>query len=167
MKNECTKWKDHLLEAALTSAAADGLEEHVLKCANCAEELAALRARRERLDALLPLVARGAEPAVEFRSRVLAAAESASEAKRGRRWRLWGLAGAMAAIVATLMIALTLHRGAGRILPENELAGAEKLAKWRAPSDALLETPGREILRTTPKLGESYLHVPAKTDEEE
>src|SRR6266550_3812218 len=104
---------------------------------------------------------------VEFRSRVLAAAESASEAKRGRRWRLWGLAGAMAAIVATLMIALTLHRGAGRILPENELAGAEKLAKWRAPSDALLETPGREILRTTPKLGESYLHVPAKTDEEE
>ncbi len=54
MKNECTKWKDQLLETALTSTAADGLEEHVLKCANCAEELAALCARRERLDALWP-----------------------------------------------------------------------------------------------------------------
>jgi anti-sigma factor RsiW len=167
MKNDCTKWKDDLLEAALTGKAAGGLEEHVLKCANCAEELAALRARRERLDALLPLVAQGAEPPAEFRARVLAAAEPASEAKRGRSWRVWGLAGAMAVIVATLMIGLTLHRRAVRTVPETELAAAEKLAEWRAPSDVLLETPGREILRTTPRLGESYLHVPVKTGEEE
>ncbi len=167
MKNDCTKWKDHLLEAALTGTAAGGLEEHVLKCANCAEELAALRARRERLDALLPLVAEGAEPRAEFRARVLAAAEAASEAKRRRPWRVWGLAGAMAVIVATLMIGLTFHRRAVRTVPETELAAAEKLAEWRAPSDVLLETPGREILRTTPRLGESYLRVPAKTDEEE
>ncbi len=52
-------------------------------------------------------------------------------------------------------------------MPETELAAAEKLAEWRAPSDVLLETPGREILRTTPRLGESYLHVPVKTNEEE
>src|ERR1017187_5983548 len=70
-----------------------GLEEHVLKCANCAEELEALRARRERLDALLPLVAQGAEAPAEFRARVLAAAEATSEAKRGRSLRVWGLAG--------------------------------------------------------------------------
>jgi len=48
-----------------------------------------------------------------------------------------------------------------------ELAGAEKLTEWRAPSDVLLKTPGQEILRTTPRLGESYLHAPVKTDEEE
>jgi anti-sigma factor RsiW len=167
MKNDCTKWKDQLLEAALTGTAAGGLEEHVLKCANCAEELAALRARRERLDALLPLVAQGVEPPAEFRARLLAAAEAASEAKRGRPWRVWGLAGAMAVIVATLMIGLTLHRRAVRTVPETELAAAEKLAEWRAPSDVLLEIPGREILRTTPRLGESYLHIPVKTDEEE
>ncbi|HVS86908.1 MAG TPA: hypothetical protein VHF01_01660 [Candidatus Acidoferrum sp.] len=167
MKNDCTKWKDQLLEAALTGTAAGGLEEHVLRCANCAEELATLRARRERLDALLPLVAQGAEPPAEFRARVLAAAEAASEAKRVRPWRVWGLAGAMAVIVATLMIGLTLHRRAVRTVPKAELAAAEKLAEWRAPSDVLLETPGREILWTTPRLGESYLHVPAKTDEEE
>lgn len=167
MKNDCTKWKDQLLEAALTGTAAGGLEEHVLKCANCAEELAALRVRRQRLDALLPLVAQGAEPPAEFRVRVLAATEAASEAKRGRPGRVWGLAGAMAVIVATLMIVLTLHWRAVRTVPETELAAAEKLAEWRAPSDVLLETPGREILRTTPRLSESYLHVPAKADEEE
>jgi anti-sigma factor RsiW len=167
MKNDCTKWEDQLLEAALTGTAAGGLEEHVLKCANCAEDLAALRARRERLDALLPLVAQGAEPPAEFRARVLAAAEAASEAKRRQPWRVGGLVGAVAVIVATLVIVLTLHRRAVGTVPETELAAAEKLAKWRAPSDVLLETPGREILRTTPRLGESYLHVPVKTDEEE
>jgi anti-sigma factor RsiW len=167
MKNDCTEWKDQLLEAALTGTATAGLKEHVLKCANCAEELAALRARRERLDAVLPLVAQGAEPPAEFRARVLAASEAASEAKRGRPWRVWGLAAAMAVIVATLLIDVTLHRRTVRTVPETELAAAEKLAEWRAPSDVLLETPGREILRTTPRLGESYLHVPAKTDEEE
>src|SRR5260370_31506400 len=167
MKNDCTKWKDQLLEAAMTGTAACGLEEHVLKCANCAEELEALRARRERLDVLLPLVAQGAEAPAEFRARVLAAAEAASEAKRGRPWRGWGLAGAMAVIVATLMIGLTLHRRAVRTVPETQLAAAEKLSEWRAPSDVLLEAPARETLRTTPRLRESYLHVPMETDEEE
>ena len=167
MKNDCTKWKDQLLEAALTGTAAGVLEEHVLKCADCAEELAALRARRERLDALLPLVAQGAEPSAEFRARVLAAAEAAGEAKRGRPWRVWRLAGAVAVTVATLMIGLTLRRTAVRTVPEIELAAAEKLAEWRAPSDVLLETPGQEMLRTTLRLGEAYLHVPVKTDEEE
>jgi len=49
----------------------------------------------------------------------------------------------------------------------SELAAAQKLAEWRAPSDGLLATPGQEILRTMPRLGESYLNVPVKTDEEE
>jgi hypothetical protein len=48
-----------------------------------------------------------------------------------------------------------------------DLAAAQKLAEWRAPSDVLLATPGQEILRTSPKLGESYLRVPAKKNEEE
>jgi len=53
------------------------------------------------------------------------------------------------------------------MIPGDELAAAQKLAEWRAPSDGLLVTPGQEILRTMPRLGESYLNVPAKTDEEE
>jgi hypothetical protein len=53
------------------------------------------------------------------------------------------------------------------MIPRDELAAAQKLAEWRAPSDGLLATPGQEILRTMPKIGESYLNVPAKKDEEE
>lgn len=171
MKNDCGKCKDLLLEAALTGTVANVLKEHLQNCSNCTKELAALRARRERLDALLPLVARGAEPSAEFRARVLAAAETASEPKRAQPWRVWALAGATAAVVVALMIGLTLQRWtarkSGRIVPDAELTAAQKLAEWRAPSDVLLETPGLELLRTTPKLGESYLKVPAKKDKEE
>ena len=75
------------------------------------------------------------------------------------------LAGATAAIVA-LMIGATMYRRAQGI-PEKELAAVQRLAEWRAPSDALLVTPGQEILRTMPRLGESYLNVPMKKNEEE
>ena len=167
MKNDCAKYKEPLVEAALTGTALGILEEHLQKCADCARELAALRARRERLDTLLPLVARGAEPPEGFQARVLAAAEAASERKGARRWRAWVLAGATAAVVAAVMTGLTLQRRTARTVPEEELVAAEKLAEWRAPSDVLLETPGREILRTTPRLGESYLKVVEKKDEEE
>ena len=53
------------------------------------------------------------------------------------------------------------------MIPGDELAAAQRLAEWRAPSDALLATPGQEILRTMPRLGQSYLNVPVKTGEEE
>lgn len=161
MKSECTKWQDQLFEAALTEKMEGGLAQHLLHCAECAKELSALRARRQQLDALLPLVAQDAEPSAEFRGRVLAAAEAANDARRARPWRIWGLAGATA-VAGALAIGLTLHWRAQRNLPANELAEAEKLAEWQAPSDVLLETPGRALLRTTPKLGESYLQIPEK-----
>lgn len=167
MKNACEKWKDPLLEAALAGSATKDLAEHLQGCASCSAELGALRARRARLDALLPLVAQGTEPAADFRARVLAAAESAREGKRARPRRLWALAGATAVVVVALMVGVPLLRKNGPAVPEDELAAAQKLAEWRAPSDGLLKTPGQEILMTTPKLGNSYLNVPVKTDEEE
>ena len=165
--NDCAKWKDLLLEAALTGAVGGVLEEHLQRCADCARELEALRARRERLEALLPLVAGQVEPPSEFRARVLAAAEAASEQKHARSWRVWALAGATATVVAALITGLTLQRRAARGVPQDELVAAQKLAEWRAPSDVLLETPGQQILRTTPKLGESYLKVLTKKEKEE
>jgi len=171
MRNDCEKWKDPLLDAALTGIAAHGLEEHMFNCADCTAELAALRAKRERLDTLLPLVAQGSELSVDFRARVLAAAEAAGETSRRTAWPVWQRAGAMVAIVAAiLVIGFTLYRNEVRTsgaVPQNELEAAQKLSEWRAPSDVLLEAPGREILRTTPRLGESYMPVPAKTDKEE
>jgi len=167
MKNACEKWKDPLREAALTGAIAKDLEEHLRSCTNCSAELDEMRARAVRLDALLPLVAQGAEPSADFQARVLAAAKAAREGKRARPWRVWTLAGATAVVVVVLMIGVALQRRTARVIPGEELATAQKLAEWRAPSDGLLATPGQEILRTVPRLGESYLHVPLKTDEEE
>jgi hypothetical protein len=166
MIDACGKWKDQLLEAGLTGATTKDFEEHLRTCTICSRELDVVRARRMRLDELLPLVARGAEPPADFQAQVLAAAEVAIGASRARQWRVWTLAGATAAIVA-LMIGATIYRRATRTIPEDELAAVQKLTEWRAPSDALLVTPGQEILRTMPRLGESYLNVPVKKNEEE
>ncbi len=161
MKKACEKWKDQLLEAALTGTTAKGLEEHLRACTNCSEELSELRARKARLDAQLPLTAQGAGPSADFRARVLAAAEAASEGKSARPWRVWTLAGVTAVILAALVIGVTSYRRTATV-PGDELAAAQTLAEWRAPSDVLLANPGQEILRKMPRLGESYLHVPVK-----
>jgi hypothetical protein len=166
MNGACEKWKDQLLEAALSGATSRGFEEHLRNCAICSSELDAVRARKVRLDELLPLVARGSQPSPEFRARVLAGAAAAREGKRAWRWRVLTLAGATAAIVV-LMIGAMVHRRTGQMIPADELAAVQKLAEWRAPSDSLLVTPGQDILRTMPRLGESYLSVPVKKGEEE
>jgi hypothetical protein len=164
MKETCEKWRDQLLEAALTGATAKDFEEHLRSCTICSTELDAVRERKALMDELLPLVARGAEPPADFRARVLAAAEAAGEGKRTRRWRLWTLAGATAAMVM-LMIGAAMYRRTAQTIPRDEITAIQKLAEWRAPSDSLLMTPGQEILKTTPKLGQSYLSVPVKTEE--
>ena len=63
--------------------------------------------------------------------------------------------------MAALLLSFTVHRGAPRLLPENQLAAAQKLAQWRAPSDVLLLTPDGDFLRATPKLGDAYLRTSA------
>jgi anti-sigma factor RsiW len=167
MKKACEKWKDQLLEAALAKSVAEDLAEHLRTCADCAAELKTLEARRARLDTLLPLVGQGTEPSAGFQARVLAAAEAANQRKFVSRWRVWTLAAATAAAAIVLVLGAWWYRGTARTIQPDEIAVAQKLAEWRAPSDSLLATPGQEILRTTPKLGESYLNVPSKKLEEE
>jgi hypothetical protein len=162
MKNECTKWKRQLLEAALAGTTGRDLEEHLRQCSDCAEELTALRARRERMDALLPLVAQAAESGADFHARVLAAAEGDGPGRSARLWRAWAVTAATVVVLAALATGLTLRWRAARSVPATELAAAQKLAEWQAPSDVLLQSPGRGILESTPRLGESYLQLPAK-----
>ena len=156
MSAPCEKWKGELLEAALTGARPKNLELHLQDCKGCAAELRELETIRARQDSLLPLLVGGSQPSSDFRTRVLAAAEAESERKRAPRWRVWALVGATVAAV----VVFTVQRGAVRKGEREELAAAQKLAEWRAPSDSLLKTPGEEILKSTPKLGESYLRVP-------
>ena len=162
MTNDCGSWKDELLEAALTGTVAQRLQEHLSRCGDCAAELATLRVRRERLDELLPMMAREGEPSAGFRARVLAAAESPKES-RLRTFGVW----ALAAVMVALLIGFLVRQRTVPAVPNSELVEAQKLAEWRAPSDVFLITPGQEILRTTPKLGESYLKVATKKLEEE
>jgi anti-sigma-K factor RskA len=160
MSNACTDRKDQLLEAALAESPGGELLEHLQTCPSCAHELSVLRARRERMDALLPLVAQGEDVSPGFRARVLDAAESASKLKRSFHLWTWSV-GAAAVIVVALLLSFTVHRRASPLVPDNQLAAAQKLAEWQAPSDALLLTPGADFLRATPKLGDSYLRISA------
>ena len=168
MKNDCAKWQDPLLEAALTGTVARDLQQHLSGCARCTEQFLALSARRQKLDSLLPLVAQGAEPSPDFRARVLAAVETASRPRRSQLqpWLAWGLATVAVLAVAALFTSFALRSRNSQPVPQAELATAQKLAQWRAPSDIFLDTPGSDLLRATPKLGQSYLQVPAKTDKE-
>lgn len=162
MNNACTKWKDALLEAALAESANDELNRHLTQCADCAAEFKALRTRRQRMDALLPLVARAAEPSPGLRARILAAAE-ASDARRGPRfWRIWAVTGAAATVIAVFLV-VNLNSKPG--LTAAELRKASQLAQWQSPTSDLLQTPGQQFMTAMPKLGESYIEIPIEINQ--
>jgi hypothetical protein len=69
--------------------------------------------------------------------------------------------------MVALAAGVTMYRKKAQTIPPEEIASVQKLVEWRAPSDGLLRTPGQEILKGTPRLGQSYLNVPMKTNEEE
>ena len=157
MKSTCTKWKKLLPEAALTGIAKNELRDHLLRCPDCAAELDALRIRRERRDALLPQLARSAEPSPDLRVRIMAATEASAMRRPGGLARSLVLAGAAALLIVAMMI------GAGRSRKENvqesELRGAQSLAQWRSPTDVFLQTPGREFLTNSFRLSESIVSI--------
>jgi len=158
--------KDAMLEAVLTGALDTRFQEHLQGCESCRQELGALQARRIRMDAALPLIA-AAEPQPGFHARVMRAAEAGLPTPAPRPWfrvpqMRWALAApalAALAIVAAVVVPRLRHSGPS----PDEVAAATQLAAWQAPSDFLLQVPGRELLRETPRLGETYfpIHLPA------
>ncbi len=81
-------------------------------------------------------------------------------AGQGRRWSAGKLI-AVAACLVTIVAAVFLLR---LVPPEPERKPGKPVAsltEWRAPTDFLLETPGRELLRTVPAIG--VWHDYAKT----
>ena len=175
MTNYCHERKDSLLEAALseTPGAADAaLQEHLQHCSGCREQLEALRARRARMEPALPLIAQGAEPPVEFHARVMQAA--AEEKPRflqtvrsrftlsQRRWLL-----AVPALAGVTIAAVLLApKPRPNRLSEEDVAAVTPLANFQSPTAALLETPGQELLRGTPRVGETYFNISAPTQRE-
>jgi hypothetical protein len=67
-----------------------------------------------------------------------------------RRWR-WFVATACLLIVAAVFAAAVFSVRSERRQRNNTVAS---ITEWKAPTDFLLETPGRELLRTVPRFGE-------------
>jgi len=154
MSTACTEQRERLLDAALGQQPPVELLAHLRSCPRCAAALAELRGRSERLNSLLPLVARHAEPSPDFRARVLSAADRrGSKSPLFRRWALAGFAAACVAVAAWLTYAEIDGRREARVVP------VERIAHWRAPSDVFLEVAGAQNLRTIPRLGQSIVSV--------
>jgi anti-sigma factor RsiW len=159
MKNQCAKWKEQLLDAALEQTENVELERHLRTCSDCARELATLRMRQEKLDDLLPLLLRGVEPPPEFRARLLAAAEAGTD-PRGLSRGVWLLAGGASVLLVAILISGVPGRKTAPTVATPDLAAAETLVHWRAPTDILLESLGPDILRDMPRVGGSYMDRP-------
>jgi anti-sigma factor RsiW len=172
MTNYCLERKDSLLEAALSDAPEAALQDHLQKCPGCREQLATLRARRTRMESALPLIAQGPEPSVEFHARVMQAATVQKPQPRMslRNWftlsrRRWAPAIPVLAVVAVAAVLLAAKQYRKRTADE-ELAAASRLANWQSPTASLLQTPGQELLRGTPRIGETYFNISAPTQRE-
>ena len=83
------------------------------------------------------------------------AAAAAAFSRRGSSLRI-ALA-AMPVLAIAVMLAVRTHRSTDAV--------ARKLAVWSSPTAFLLETPGKQLLNQTPRLGEPLIHaLPATQD---
>lgn len=158
MNNACMKWKEQLLEAALGETAGAELQEHLSQCPDCAAELETLRAKRERMDSLLPLMAAAEEPSPDLRARIMAATETSKVRPLRLMWQAWALAGVIAVVVIAGTVSWIRNRETREL--EATVQTAQQLAEWQSPTADLLKVPGQELLSSSPRLGESYISIP-------
>jgi hypothetical protein len=82
-------------------------------------------------------------------------AAAAAIARRGSSLKV--VLAAMSALAISVMLAVRTHRSTDTFPHE--------LAAWSSPTAFLLETPGRQLLNQTPRLGEPLIHsLPAPQD---
>jgi hypothetical protein len=167
--NACKEWKNELLELAASERSAETprLEAHIKGCTGCAAALTELRAQATRLDAALPGIADGAKLRGGFEARVfarIAAGETSGSAVRVRGfslgsawWSGWQMRLAAAGVVCAVVVSAVVWPTVKRHwhIGEPEIS----ITQWRSPTDSLLETPGQDLLRSTPKLGEVYFSL--------
>lgn len=154
----CVERYEELLDHALSLAASAGLDAHLKRCAACTAALVEWRLRVEHLDTgVRQLVA--SEPSPYLGSRVLAEIHCAT-APVGwtRRWRLaWVTLAFVAGI--TVMVHAVREAIERREQAVAVLAAAVALSNWRSPTEALLRSPADPLLKTLPRLGESFFEL--------
>jgi hypothetical protein len=87
----------------------------------------------------------------------------ATASREGIRRRRGWTAGRLMAVSACSITILALAWW-WRLMPQkpgHEGTPAVSITEWRAPTDFLLETPGRELLRTVPSIGEWHEYAGA------
>lgn len=159
----CADWREQLVDHALGLPVSPGLEAHLAGCAACASALAAWRAQVEQLDTgVRQLVA--SEPSPYLRSRVLA--ELNSQSARFVWVERWRRALAALAVVAGLAVLGYAVRGALERQKQVEtVSAALALSQWRSPTEALLQSPADALLKTVPRLGESFFTIKPEAGE--
>ena len=152
----CEKWKDQLVEVALGIPAPAGFEEHLSSCSACGEALAGLRVSSRQMDAGLRALVDAEGPSPAFRARLMDSIEARRASRFG--WLAWtgAFAGVGALVVLGIILTLAVNRRSGPAGPAAVLSTAPALSEWRSPTEALLRTSADELLKSSPRFGESY-----------
>jgi hypothetical protein len=162
----CKEWKNEVMEFAASGQSAESprLEAHIKGCAGCAAALTELRAQAARLDAALPGITDDAELREGFEARVfarIAAGETQGSTARVRGnllgaswWSGWRMRLAASGVVCAVVIATVVWPMVKKHWHIGE--PVVSITEWRSPTDSLLETPGRDLLKSVPKLGVGY-----------
>lgn len=86
--------------------------------------------------------------------------EASRRAHRRRPWLVPAVTWGVAAAALTVAIVTVARRSEPRLPP------SVSIEQWIAPTDFLLETPGRELLETVPRIGEVASIGPPEVTEE-
>lgn len=160
--NACPSWKDRLLDHALDALdarEASQVEAHVEACPACARALAALRARRQEMDAALRGLGHAEGPPVGFRARLLQQRESAAARLP---WRLaWAAVPAALVLIALATLFIRASGGGSPDIQRAEWVATRELVEWRSPTETLMRSPIEGLLRSGPRLGEAYMPLSA------
>jgi anti-sigma factor RsiW len=143
----CSQWKDAIIDCALGSAPPADLRAHLADCEICSAALALCREKSAKLEAGMQSVT-AVEPQPYGPERILARIASRPSGRYFWRWALVAFA-AVVCVVAALKWPGRHGRGAP--------ASIEALSSWRSPTESLLRSPADPLLRTVPRLGESFL----------
>ena len=80
---------------------------------------------------------------------------------RGRLWPL--MVGATVAAALLVLLAVALRAPVGPLGARKEERPGSSITEWTAPTDFLLRTPARDVLRTVPRIGGAGITIRSGT----
>ena len=153
----CKKWSKRVVDHALGRPAGAAFEAHLATCSACAAALREWRDRAQQMDASVR-EALASEPPPGLVEAVLGKVHS----RRPQPVRIagWKMAAAFACVVALVATLYARHVRMERMRRDQQvLSAATTLARWRSPTDGLLESSSDEWLKSVPRLGESLFEL--------